>query len=137
MTRLTSALPKEHDRNGLSWISRDLLANPHHRHLMIAVVDCSKITTSVDTGEDEPTARILRLERVHPQDAPEVERLLRRALEYRRGDTVLELDVEREIEQWLGEGFRLDPTTGELVPTDDDMGSLNGPDADDEEGDRG
>lgn len=120
MTRLSSGLPKDADKNGLSWIASDLVNRPHHRHLMLAVVDCSKITTDTDTGEKEPTARVLRIERVHPGDVAEVERFVRRALEHRRGDTVLELDVEREIEDWLGEGFELDPKTGELVPIEDE-----------------
>jgi len=120
MTKLSSGLPKDPERNGLAWIGRDLLTNPQHRHLMLAIIDCSRITTDTDTGMREPTARVLRIERVHPQDVPEVERLVRRALEHRQGDAVLPIDVEREIESWLGEGFRLNPETGELVPVEDD-----------------
>jgi len=132
MTKLSSGLPKDPERNGLAWIGRDLLTNPQNRHLMLAIIDCSRITTDTDTGMREPTARVLRIERVHPQDVPEVERLVRRALEHRQGDTVLPIDVEREIESWLGEGFELNPKTGELVPVDDET---VGHDAQGEDGD--
>jgi hypothetical protein len=127
MTKLNSGLPKDPGKNGLAWIGRDLLNNPQNRHIMLAVVDCSKITTDTDTGSREPTARVLRIERVHPDDVPEVERLVRRALEHRMGDTVLPLDVEREIDAWLGEGFRLNPETGELEPVHDETDPDGGP----------
>ena len=116
MTRLSSGLPKDPEKNGLAHLGRSLLTNPHHRHLMIALVDVAKVTTNVDTGEREPTVRILRIERVAPQDVPETERLVRRALEHRSGESVLPLDLEQSIEEWLGNGFHLDATTGELVP---------------------
>jgi hypothetical protein len=134
MTKLSSGLPRDPEKNGLAWIARDLVARPMNRHLMIAVVDCSKITTDTDTGMREPTVRVLRIERVHPHDVPEVERLVRRALEYRSGETVLPIDVEREIESWLGAGFRLDPETGELVPIEPDDADTSAGDEDDERG---
>lgn len=119
MTKLASGLPKDPRHNGLDALAPKLLANPRHRYLMLAVIDCSKITEDVTSGSLEPTARVLRIEQVHPDDVTDAERLARRALEHRSGDTVLPLDLERDIEGWLGEGFRLDESTGELVPTDD------------------
>lgn len=118
MTRLQSGLPKG-DQNGLTAIARDLVHAPTDRHLVVAVVDCSKITTNTDTGNTEATVRVLRIERVHPEDITEAERLVRRALEHRHGDTVLPLDVERDLEEWFGVGFDVNPETGELTATDD------------------
>lgn len=118
MTKLSSGLPKETSGNGLSAIARDLVVNPMNRHVMIAVVDCSKITTDTSTGLMEPTARVLRIERVAPQDAETAERLVRRALEHRLGDTVLPIDLEEDIAEWFGKGFELDPETGVLTPVE-------------------
>jgi len=126
MTKLSSGLPKETSGNGLSAIARDLVVNPMNRHVMIAVVDCSKITTDTSTGLMEPTARVLRIERVAPQDAETAERLVRRALEHRLGDTVLPIDLEEDIEEWFGKGFKLDPETGVLTPTHEEPDAAEG-----------
>lgn len=119
MPRLQSGLPKG-DANGLSAIARHLIDAPLDRHLVLAVVDCSKITTDTATGEQEATVRVLRIERVHPDDVTEAERLVRRALEYRHGDEVLPIDIERDLEEWFGKGFELDPETGALTEVTDD-----------------
>ena len=107
MTKLASALPKG-DGNGLTAIARDLIDDPHRKHVVIAVLDCSKITTSTDTGEVEATVRVRRIERILPIDAPAAERLLRRALEARAGDTQLPIDLEEELEEIFGPDVTLD-----------------------------
>lgn len=121
MTRLSSGLPKG-DENGLTAIARQLIDDPLERHVVIAVVDCSKITVDTATGAREATVRVLRIEQVHPDDRLEAERLVRRALEYRHGDEVLPIDIERDMEEWFGKGFELDPESGELreLPSDPD-----------------
>ena len=90
MTKLASALPKDNDLNGLNALSRKLVDDPEIEHTIIAVIDCSKIETIVDTGDVEPTVRILRVEAVNDSDATDVELMLKRALEKRTGRTVLE-----------------------------------------------
>lgn len=126
MPRLASALPKEADQNGLHAIARELLIDPLKRHVVIAVVDCSKITTDTGTGSTEATVRVLRIEQVHPDDRTEAERLIRRAVEYRSHGTVLPLDIERDLEELFGKGVTVDTTTGVVtVPSD------AGPDDDD------
>lgn len=130
MPRLSSSLPKDADQNGLYAIARELLDDPLRRHVVLAVVDCSKITTDTSTGAREPTVRILRIEQVAPADIAEAERLVRRALEHRSGDTVLPIDIERDMEAWFGKGYELDPETGELTPTGD---YTEDPDAEDDE----
>lgn len=125
MTKLASALPKG-DSNGLTGIARDLVDDPHRMHVVIAVLDCSRIITSTDTGEVEPTARVRRIERVLDVDLGTAERLLRRALEKRAGDTQLPIDLEEELEEIFGQGVTLDLDTGELTGgdqvDDDDAG---------------
>src|SRR5690625_4331190 len=67
MTRLASGLPKG-DANGLYAIAHQLLDDPLQRHVVVAVVDCSKITTDTATGARDATVRVLRIEQVHPDD---------------------------------------------------------------------
>lgn len=122
MARLASGLPKDADQNGLFAIARELIEDPLRRHVVIAVVDCSKITTDTQTGAREATIRVRRIEQVHPGDTTEAERLVRRALEFRMGDTVLPIDIERDMEEWFGQGVELDTATGELTLPGDDAG---------------
>ena len=127
MTRLAAALPKDATKNGLDAIASELLLDPLKRHLVLAVVDCSKITTDTATGDCDATVRVLRIEQVHPDDVAEAERLVRRALEYRSRDTVLPIDLERDLESWFGKDVTVDLTTGVVtVPSD----ALIDPDAD-------
>lgn len=119
MPRLSPALPKDSSKNGLNAIASELLLDPLRRHLVIALVDCSKIVTDTATGDAEATVRVLRIEQVAPDDVAEAERLVRRALEYRSHDTVLPLELERDLEEWFGKGVTVDTTTGVVtVPSD-------------------
>lgn len=121
---MLSGLPKDPQKNGLDAIGRDLLDHPKQRRMVLALVDCSRIVEKVDTGEHEPTVRILRIEQVAPDDQAEAERLVRRALEHRSGDTVLPIDIERDLESWFGKDVEVDTTTGVVKVASDD-----GPDA--------
>jgi DNA segregation ATPase FtsK/SpoIIIE-like protein len=85
MTKFASATPKDH---GLS--SRLLANNPEATHLIVATIDVSKLTTDVDTGDVEPTVRVLSVEIVNTADQADAEAMYRRALEKRSGRTVLE-----------------------------------------------
>jgi len=89
MTKLASALPKDNDLNGLNALSRKLVDDPETEHTIIAVIDCSKIETIVDTGDVEPTVRILRVEVVNDASHSEAIAMLAAALEKRTGRTVL------------------------------------------------
>lgn len=129
MPRLSARLPKDPTQNGLEAIARDLLDDPLKRRIVIAVVDCSKITTDTETGEREATVRVRRIEQVNPADMAEAERLVRRALEYRCGDTVLPIDIERDLEAWFGAGVEVDPETGEVTVPGDDEPDDDGSDA--------
>ena len=111
MTTLASGLPKG-EGNGLDAIARGLIETPDQVHVVIALVDCKKITTNTDTGEVTPTARIRRIEAIGDADKPFVSKMMRRALEVRTGKTVLPFDLEEDIRAAFG---RIDPDTGEVV----------------------
>jgi hypothetical protein len=142
MPRLAAALPKDPTKNGLAAIASELLLDPLKRHLVVAVVDCSKITTDTGTGDCEATVRVLRIEQVHPDDRAQAERLVRRALEYRSREQVLPIDLERDLEEWFGKDVTVDMATGlvtvpsdgltdELVTNHDDAPFEGGDDDDD------
>jgi DNA segregation ATPase FtsK/SpoIIIE-like protein len=117
MTKLASALPKDNDLNGLNALSRKLVDDPETEHTIIAVIDCSKIETIVDTGDVEPTVRILRVEAVNAADDFDAEGMLKRALEKRTGRTVLPgFDLRTASGVIFSSDF--DETTGEV---DDDI----------------
>lgn len=96
MTKLGSTLPKD-DGNGLVAISGDLIHDPHKVHIVIAMVDCSKLSTDTDTGLVIPTARIRSIEvALDGDDADTAEAILRRALQQRTGRDELPFDDEPE-----------------------------------------
>lgn len=111
MTKLASALPKG-DGNGLDALARDLIDSPHNVHVIVALVDCKKITTDNDSGEIEPTARIRRVEVISEDDKDLAAKMLRRALERRTGKTVLPFDLEEDMRAAFG---NVDPSTGEIL----------------------
>ncbi|WP_027946573.1 hypothetical protein [Amycolatopsis taiwanensis] len=96
---LSGTLPGD-DRNGLDQLARAFVGDPEGRHVIIALVDCTKITTKVDTGEAIPTLRVRAIEGFlgTSADGKEVRRLWRRAYERRTGQVELPLEVERELE---------------------------------------
>lgn len=110
MTKLNGSLPRG-SANGLDAIARRLIDNPQEVHVVIALVDCKRITTDADTGDVEPTARIRRIETVTGDDKTLAATMLRRALERRTGQTVLPYDLEDELRAAFGD---FDPDTGEI-----------------------
>lgn len=112
---LSGNLPAD-DRNGFGAISAALVDEPEAVHVVIALVDCTKITTKVESGEIIPTARIRAIEafRAETADAKEVRRLWRRAFERRTGKFELPLEIERELDS--------------LTPSEDDEWEYEQPD---------
>ena len=111
MTRLASGLPKG-DGNGLDSLARQLIDEPTSVHVIVALVDCKKITTDTDTGDVEPTARVRRIEVINDADKDLAAKMLRRSLEKRTGKTVLPFDLEEDIRAAFG---NFDPKTGEIL----------------------
>jgi hypothetical protein len=100
VTTLAGKLPKDH---GLNTISPQLIDSPTTKHVVIMVVNCRKVTTDMDSGDVEPTARILRIEAVRRADYSQAEMLLRRSVEDRHGSTVLPFDTEEALKQLFAE----------------------------------
>lgn len=102
--KLSAALPASDDTNGLGVIADALVASPGDFHVVVAVLDCKKIETDTDTGEQTPTARIRRIEVVtRKDDKARLRALATRAFEKRTGKTVLPLDLEDELRDAFGE----------------------------------
>ncbi|MFJ1461793.1 hypothetical protein [Nocardia sp. N2S4-5] len=112
MPKLSPRLPGG-DRNGLDLIAAAAVEHPHRQHVALVILDTKQVTTDADTGSAVATLRIRRVEIVDRDDLPTAERLVRRALERRSGDTVLPIELEDEITI----AFKgLDPHTGEILP---------------------
>lgn len=111
MTKLASGLPKG-DGNGLDALARELVDAPHNVQVVVALIDCKKITTDNDDGTIEPTARIRRIEAITESDKELAAKMLRRALEKRTGKTVLPFDLEEDMRAAFG---NFDPKTGEIL----------------------
>jgi hypothetical protein len=92
------------ENNGLAAIARELVENPNKVHVVIALVDCVKITTKTDSGDVIPTARIRRIEAItDPSDGNRMRMLLRREFERRTGKTVLPFELEEDMRKAFGE----------------------------------
>ena len=101
--KLASSLP-DGDANGLTAVHQKLCDAPHEMHVVVALVDCKRITTETDTGELVPTGRVRRIEVItKPADGKRLIQLVRRAYEERTGQTVLPLDMEDELSAIFGD----------------------------------
>lgn len=98
MATLSGKLPKG-DRNGIADLEAQFVQDPTRPHVLLVVVDTQKVVRNVDTGDTEPSLRILRIEQVLPHDASTAERLVRRALEHRNGADALPIELDDEITQ--------------------------------------
>lgn len=133
MTKLSPRLPQGAG-NGLADAAARLLANPHAKHVLLAIVDVAKVEEVVDTGEREPVVRVRRVELLLREDAAQGEQLLRRALAVREGRTTLPFDVEDEITRLFADVLaNPDDVHGEAQ---DDEGDLDDRDDRGEDGDR-
>jgi hypothetical protein len=94
--KLSGKLPGG-DKNGLAKIAGALVKDPHKVHALLVLVDNQKTVVDNDTGDSIPTVRIRSIEAILKQDYAQAERLLRRAMEQRTGQTVLDMDLEDEI----------------------------------------
>lgn len=129
MPKLQGRLPKG-ERNGFDRVDAAMIADPHAVHCVVAYVDCARITTNTDTGEAEPTARIVRVEVVRPEDVRLAASLMRNSLDERRPPT-LPIEVLKVQDYELHEDeqrFIVDMETGEIVDVDDSNNPASGDD---------
>ncbi|NNG20290.1 hypothetical protein HJ590_12045 [Naumannella sp. ID2617S] len=110
MTKLAGTLPKG-EANGLEALSAALVATPDQVHVVVALVDCRKITTDTDSGDVEPTARVRRIEAITDKDDRGI------VLEHRTGKAVLPFELEEDLRRLMG---AIDPHTGEVLDDGDD-----------------
>lgn len=94
MTKLASNLP---DGHGLEAVRRQLLEEPRHKHVAVALVNCAKEVVDHEKGSREPVAAIRTIEVVHPDDVALTHQILTRGRDRRLGSTVLPLDLEDDI----------------------------------------
>ncbi|UJW32415.1 hypothetical protein L3Q67_01095 [Saccharothrix sp. AJ9571] len=96
---MSGKLPKD-ERNGAGALSAAMVDSPEAVHVIVALVDCAKITTDIDTGDIVPTMRIRAIEGfpASTEDAREVRRLWRRAFDRRLGKDMLPLEIERVLD---------------------------------------
>jgi hypothetical protein len=94
-----NALLPKGEENGLAGIARELIDDPARYRAAIVILDCKRVTIDQDTREEVATIRIRRAEVVLPDDLAAAEQLIRRALEFRTGQTTLPLELEDELEQ--------------------------------------
>lgn len=97
--------------NGLVSIFGELIDNPDSKHVVIAILDCKKVTIDTDTGDHVPTARIRRIEVVSGADAEPCRRLLERAFEQRTGKAVLPFELEQDVREAFGDALLPDDDT--------------------------
>ena len=96
-----AVLPKG-EENGLAAIAPELTAEAAHRRpkrlrAAIVIFDARRLAIDSDTGEEVVTVRFRRVEPLLGEDLGAAEKLLRRALESRSGQTTLPLELEDEI----------------------------------------
>lgn len=113
--KIASQLPKG-TLNGLTAIDRALVNNPETSHIIVAEVDCKSITTDTDTGDTEPTVRILHVEVIGDRSGnlDDVRRSMDAAYRRRTGDNPLPFDL-RTASGLMAGSSTVDVDTGEVT----------------------
>lgn len=95
MTVKIKATFKKDERafNGLSALEKELIEEPLTRHVVVGIVETSKVVRDVeDGGTESPTIRFVQLEPLEGESAVEARRFLAEAYAKRTGnqDTLFE-----------------------------------------------
>ena len=92
--KLSAALPKEFDANGMERLHAQLVKHPERRHLIVMVVDTAKHNIDfVANGEITPVAGILFIEPIQDaEDADIILDIMSRVRAERTGDGTLDFD---------------------------------------------
>jgi hypothetical protein len=116
--KIATQLPKG-PQNGLVAIDRALVNRPEDSHIIVAEVDCKSITTDTDTGDTEPTVRILHVEVINERSGnwDTVRAAMDSAYRRRTGDNPLPIDL-RTATGFMPGNRTVDVDTGEV--TDDE-----------------
>jgi len=113
------------EENGLAPIAGLLVAEgmgqaPRKFYAVLGIIDCKRVGVDADTGEELATVRFRRVELLLPDDLPQAEKLIRRSLEFRSGQTTLPLELEDDIRQ------AFDQMANPTSPDDPDEGTGKG-----------
>lgn len=92
----TALMPKG-DKDGFTPIADDLEKDPLKLRAALIIFNARRGTTEYATTDTALTIEIVRGELLLPQDLDQAEVMLRRALEFRSGQTTLEFDLEDEV----------------------------------------
>jgi len=92
------------DENGLTDYAPQLVAegeglSPKRLRAALVIFDVKRVGVDSDTLDKLATVRFRRVEVLLPGDLGEAEKLIRRALEARSGQTTLPLELEDDIRQ--------------------------------------
>lgn len=92
--KLSAALPKEFDANGMERLHAQLVQHPERRHLVVMVIDTAKKQIDYTAGgEVTPVAGVLFIEPIQdPEDRDVVSEIMSRIRAERTGDGTLEFD---------------------------------------------
>ena len=92
--KLSAALPKEVDANGMERLHAQLVQHPERRHLVVMVIDTAKKQIDYTAGgEVTPVAGVLFIEPIRDADDVEiVTEIMARVRAERTGDATLEFD---------------------------------------------
>jgi hypothetical protein len=94
--RNQALLPKG-EANGLAAIADELIKDPNRLRAALIIFDAKRGTEDYDLRDTVVTVRVRRVETLLPTDLSAAETMIRRALEFRSGQTTLELELEDEI----------------------------------------
>lgn len=117
-------LPKG-DHNGLSAVADQLVKDPLRLRAALVVFDLKRGTEDYDARDTVATVRIRRVELVLPGDMDAVQKMIRRALEFRSGLDVLPIDAEDELEEVFRQ-MALDPDDPGRDPDEAEPGEQPG-----------
>jgi hypothetical protein len=114
----TALLPRG-EANGFAAIAAELVKQPNQLRAALIIFDAKRGTEDYDLHDTVVTIRVRRAEMVLAMDLGAVEQMIRRALEFRSGQTTLELELEDEIRLTFESMQEPDSTTD---PEDDEPG---------------
>jgi len=129
--KLSGALPKEADANGMGVLSSQLIRYPDRRHLVVMVVDTDRISQKHDGRgglRSEPTAGILFIEPVTDEaDVNQIVEIMSRVRAERVDDATLDFDFGVGEDSFAKAAFDLRTASGVFVSDGD--GGVTGVDS--------
>jgi hypothetical protein len=99
----TNVILTKGEANGLAAVAAELVKDPNRLRAALIIYDAKRGTEDYDVHDTVITVRIRRVENLLPQDLDAAEVMIRRALEKRSGQAVLELELEDEIRRTFQE----------------------------------